>query len=217
MSVRSRAPRLDPSTSTPPTARPRIWVEGRQRPRFDLRAYLATSQGMARRDLDPALVEAAQRLMAFGQRVQGGEVRVGLVWAGRAARVIPSHGRVGGWLIGLSQLLTDSRHLLRPDLEPEDPIAYPDLAFANPEPIPPRRTVEPTLHAIRQAIGPAPLNHAPPAVLPPAPQPRGPIGRALWAAATRVTLAILMAFALPGGAVRALLFHLDGGDLAEWS
>ena len=33
----------------------------------------------------------------------------------------------------------------------------------------------------------------------------------------RGLLAILMLFAWPGGAVRAMLYHLDGGDLRDWA
>lgn len=230
MTLSNRSKRPDPALGPQPVPQPRIWVEGQQRPRFDMRAYLATSLGMARRDLDPEIVEAVQRLQGFGQRVQRGEIRVAVAWAGPVARIVPSHGRAGGWMLALAQLLSDSRRLILPDEEPDAPIAYPNLAFSNPAPaVPPqpcgptpaRSAVEPTLHAIRAAIGqdapPEISALRPPIALALGPHMPGPLGRVLWALACRVTLGILLAFALPGGAVKALLFHLDGGDLADWS
>jgi hypothetical protein len=41
-------------------------------------------------------------------------------------------------------------------------------------------------------------------------------GGVLWRAAARAVLWILLAFALPAGAIKALVYHLDGGDLANW-
>lgn len=197
MTVSDRSKRFDPTQRPKPVARPKIWVEGRQRPRFAARAYLAAAHGMARRDLDPAILDAVQRLQAFGGQVERGELRVTAAWA---QRVIPSHRRVGAWLLALARLLADSRCLIVPE------------AASSPPPIP-RTTVEPTLHAIRSALVEVPHDDSTAPPLPPA----TPGGRLLWPVATRITLAVLMAFALPAGAIKALLFHLDGGDLADWS
>lgn len=70
---------------------------------------------------------------------------------------------------------------------------------------PPRQSPEPTLNAIRDAIDDAPQDDPTLA--------RG----LLWSAGTKAALSVMLAFALPAGAIRALVFHLDGGDLADWS
>ena len=240
MTLSDRNKRFELSDATPDAERPKIWIDGRQRPRFNLRAFGATSLGMARRGLLPEMVEAEARLAAFGQRVMAGEVSVRLDWAGRAGRVLPSHQRVGGWMSGLAGMFAGARALLVGPVEVQGDLAYPDLiggpgspvrlravvkAPANPLP---RAMEEPTLHAIRSAIGTAAQGGRPDqrgaghAALPvkdadAAGGMSQHLTRPLWRAGCWAMLGILLAFALPGGAIKAMLFHLDGGDLADWT
>ena len=196
MTIPDRRTRFDPNQGSEPVARPRIWVEGRQRPQFDLRAYLATSLGIARRDLAPEIHESATRLQGFAARVQRGDLRLTVAWA---QRVLPSHQRMAGWISGLARLMADSRRLI---VEEE--------ATPPPAPATPRPPVEPTLHAIRSALGDVPHDgHT-------SSRPIETEGGVLWRAAARAVLWILLAFALPAGAIKALVYHLDGGDLANW-
>jgi hypothetical protein len=234
MSQPDRSAIRDPLPTAGNGPRPRIWVDGRQRPRFDLGAFARTSLGMAKRDLAPEMAEATQRLTRFGQQVRLGEVRLTVVWAGRAARLIPSHARVGGWLLALSALIGGAHDLLVPPAPPDEALAYPDLARTMPAPAPmapaaAKASLEPTLHAIRSAISQTP--HAEPDARAPStptdslaqsdsPAPSTLARRAkaaVWALACQATLWLMLAFALPAGAIKAMLFHLDGGDLADWS
>ncbi len=213
--------------------RPQIWVEGRQRPKFDTTAYGAACLGVARRDLLPAMLETEAGLAAFGQKVAAGEVRLNLAWAGRAQRLVPGHRRVGGWILGLAALFADaSRHLGHVD-DGRISLAYPDLARTEtPKPAAPRALVteEPTLLAIRTAML---ARDGEEALEPGAKRPElarkgtadAPGVTAIlpaWARAilragvSRGLLAVLMAFALPVGAIKAMIHHLAGGDLADW-
>lgn len=236
--------------SATPMSRPQIWIDGQQRPRFNVAAYAATSLGMAKRDLAPEIADAAQRLDQFAQRVLAGQVRVNTTRLGRLERLVPSHRRVGSWVLALARALHGALAVLNPAAAPPDALAYPDLTrrrpTAAPNPMRPNAvapvpvpqilpTVEPTLHAIRSILHTAPQDLAPatPLAQPDLPHdrtepPSGPIGRAqtwvghwvghwVWQQSVRALLAVLLAFALPAGLIRALLYHLDGGDLADWS
>ena len=239
MSLSDRKQRFQLPQATQGAERPKIWIDGRQRPRFNAGAYWAVTVGMARRDLLPEMAEAEARLSGFGQRIQSGEVTVRLDWAGRAGRALPSRPRVAGWVLGLARLFAGTRRLIIGEQEIQRELAYPDLIrstrpVASVRPRSVARSaarpavVEPTLHAIRSALGETPHDAAldrraaSPASTP-APEAKvtGAQGRRvtriLWRLGCRMTLGLLMAFALPGGAVRAMLFHLNGGDLADWS
>ena len=255
MTLPDRSKRFALSDPPPSAERPKIWIDGRQRRRFNLRAYAATSLGMARRDLPPEILDAEGRLRRFGDRLATGEFRPGLAWTGRLQRAVPSPQRVGGWLLGLADLLGGARVLLGPEADKDVEPAYPNLVrgrvgpvLVGPEPVGPepvgpepgadipaaqgaKSAGEPTLQAIRSAIRTARRDRGPDAgesgpVACVVARPAGPVRasglvaflrRSLWAASCRVVLLILMAFAVPGAAVKALLYHLNGGDLADWS
>lgn len=216
--------------------RPKIWIEGRQRPRFDLKAYAATSFGMAKRDLAPEMLEAGLRLRGLGQRVANGELRANLKWTGRLQRVLPSHQRVSGWILGLADLFAESRIRLDPAEADDAELAYPHLIrrVTDPAPITPgKSTDEPTLHAIRSAISLVPHYAGPEG------RQRGTGTRTIpaepaadacdkaglvavlkqWLRSVQcwVLLSVLITFALPSGAIKAMLFHLNGGDLGDWT
>jgi hypothetical protein len=237
MTISERNRRFEHTTDAEVAQQPRIWVEGQQRPRFDIPAYMAVSVAIARRDLGPEMDDAAGRLQRFGQRVSHGEIKAHMAWAGRAAHVVPSHRRVGRWLLALSALFSDTRDLLAPPVLPDAELAYPNLVRGSlplHEADAPKPAAEPTLHAIRSAISDTPhgfANETPGRKGPAqAPYPddavavdMGPVGisaglkRVLWRAACWALLGVVMAFAMPGGAIKALMFYLDGGDLRDWS
>ncbi|MEO8241260.1 MAG: hypothetical protein ABI832_03055 [bacterium] len=236
VSDRQKKPEIVPTEQY--LERPKIWVDGRQRPRFDVKAYLTVSLAISRRDLKPEVVEAADRLQAFGRSVAVGERRLNVARLGKFARIVPSHQRVGRSLQIWSRWVRAAGDLVLPQAVPEDPIAYPNLirpSFSTrpavPQEVPEARrppiavvkpVEEPTLHAIRSAIGPTvqAVSSAPP--LPDDPlldladlttaEP-GPLGRGMaWTLA-----AVMLPFALPAGAIKALMFHFDGGDLNDWA
>ncbi len=119
-----RPPGLSGSTPEP---RPKIWVEGRQQPRFDLRAWARVSLTITRRNLAPMLDDGAASTLRYGQSVLAGERRPDLGWMGRGAALVPSHQSVGNGLAAASRLLSDAREKVLPSPLPDDPIAYPNL------------------------------------------------------------------------------------------
>lgn len=240
--------RFESARTAQSALRPKIWIEGRQRPQFGLKAYAATVLGMAKRDLIPAMLEAEGRLRGLGRRVANGEMRVKPGGTGRLQRALPSQQRVGGWILGLAQLFADSRNRLDPAATDDAELACPNLVrggavltLVRPKPTGvvkaaqvPKSPDEPTLHAIRSAIslaphdaGLEPRRHGSRtqtiAVGPVARETGARVGlvatlkKSLWRAQCRVLLGVLIPFAIPGGAIKALLFHLNGGDLGDWS
>jgi hypothetical protein len=188
----------DPVDPVSGVSRPPIWAQGSQKPKFDMMAWAQVAEDMARRDLAPVVQQLADHVTLFGTQVQGGAWRVRAAWA---QRVLPPHQRVGAAILGLAQVIQAAVRQLLP--EPVKPVAAP---MARPA----LQSNEPTLHAIREAMVSQHL---------PVPQPvavardRGWLHHALaW-----VLLRAMMLVALPVGAVKALLFHLDGGDLHDWT
>jgi len=71
-------------------------------------------------------------------------------------------------------------------------------------------TAEPTLQAIRGALRAVPHD--------PQPAPMAPAEPGLaHQAGSWVLLRVMMLGALPVGAVKAMIYHLEGGDLRDWS
>jgi hypothetical protein len=75
--------------------KPRLWAEGRQRPGFDLRAYLRVSVSNSRTLAAPVLLGLAGRLDRFGTRVEDGAIRIPAARLGRTGRWLPSHVATG--------------------------------------------------------------------------------------------------------------------------
>ena len=246
MSLPERAKRFEQAEAAPTAKRPKIWIEGQQRPKFDIKAYFAASLGMARRDLAPEILDAERRLRSLGARMESGELRLNLAWAGPVARVVPSHLAAGRWIVGLADLFAGSHAILVPVEGVAGALAYPEIARLRGrsaqmgpkvaderiEVLRPIAPDQPTLDAIRSAIRLPPQEarldqtrrsqspHAPEVAVPAVAPGDGLLARsAQLAKATgcRALLGILMAFAIPGGAVRAMLFHLNNGDLNDWS
>ena len=216
--------------------RPEIWVDGRQRSRFDFRAYAATSLGMAKRDLRPEMKDAEVRLTALGERILRGEMRVNAAWLRWAQPALPSHQKVGSSVLGLARTFADASRVLSPEVAGDDEMAHSDVyrklgaATKAAKPVHTRPKDATAPEAIRKMKRSIPNTRALELGLPEiAPQ----IGegdeeparswlndrmrRAFQFGAARMLLWIMVAFALPLGAIKALMFHLNGGDLADWS
>lgn len=227
MSLSERSKRFEMAKATPVEARPKIWVEGRQRPKFDVKAYVAVTIGMARRDLAPTITASEERLRELGGRVASGETRLGLAPIAALARVMPSHQATGRSILGLARVFATSHAMLVP-VEMADPVATlrpPLRTRATPAelrltgkraaPVAEGPKIDAVRSALRQALpelgGDAEVTAA-------ASANAGPVlGGRLHRLGSRSLLGLLMALALPGGAVRAMLFHMAGGDLADWS
>jgi hypothetical protein len=78
--------------------RPKIWVEGGQRPSFDLRAFGRAGLYLARTGVAPLLAWSARQARHGAVRVRDGAGRLPADKLGRMARFVPSHLRVAGWV-----------------------------------------------------------------------------------------------------------------------
>ena len=230
MSLSVRSKRFEVSQATPVPERPKIWVEGQQQPKFAVKAYVAASLGMARRDLAPAILQAERRLDAWAKCRATGDARLDVAPIGALSRILPSQQTAARWALGLANLLRSSHAVLVPVTVAEPVLAVRDqvrsratsshlrLKGATADPTaatgPAKETSRGTL---LQARPEAPSGKA----FDRAPSPQdltGPVrhGR-LHRLGARSLLRLLMVCAIPGGAVGALLYHLSGGDLANWS
>lgn len=79
----------------PDRGKPRIWAEGRQRPAFDLRAFLRVSTANSRAVAAPVLVALAAGLDRLGTRVEAGDLRIPAARLGRSGRYLPGHVATG--------------------------------------------------------------------------------------------------------------------------
>ena len=129
MTIPQRGPKSPASGPAGPDqeVRPKIWVEGRQQPKFAFAPWARVSLTITRRNLGPLMDGGAARTLRFGQSVLHGERRPDLSWMGRAAKVVPSHQSVGAFVTGSAHLLTAAREIVLPAPVPENPIAYSNL------------------------------------------------------------------------------------------
>lgn len=232
-------PRL--SRETPPATadRPAIWIEGRQQPKFDLRAWAGVGHAMARRWLVPHLQTGSVRLSVWGDQIAAGRYQAAAERLGRVGQNLPSRRVVGGAVTGLSARLADAKLILDPAQTQSAPLAYPDMIRASepakpqataatisprPAPAPHAAELEPTLSAIRAVLRglpaeePARPQPAPAQVMDPPKNHAVQNGLGLLFARG---LSHLIAYgallvAMPVGLVQATLFHLNGGDLTDW-
>ena len=226
--------------SVPDTGgRPPIWVDGRQRPAFNVPAFARASCAMALRNLLPVIDDATARLAISGQRFQqrGSEPSMHLT-----GQIPLFYQLVGASSLALGRLFSATRALIAP---PQVPPATVADATLGPRPVPtpapakqarpirPVATTEPILHAIRSAIaatghdfadeispdGNATRKTAQAALvsveLAPRLDPDAPTSNVVWLG-SRALLVAMLPFALPVGAVQAMMYHLDGGDLRDW-
>ena len=208
------------TTRLPATqAQPKIWIDDKQGPRFDLRAFLTVSTAITCRDLGPAVSASAASVQRFGQKLTERSYKVRLGWLGKAARLVPRQETIGAAVTGFGHVLHAASALILPQPDPE-PDAYPnlirpDVAKKPDHPAyPHRRSDESTLRSIR-AIITAP---EPPAPVPePRPQRRPVAKMALQSVTARMLSWLLTAAAFPIGATKALQYHLNGGDLRDWN
>jgi hypothetical protein len=219
--------------------RPPIWVDGRQQPRFDLRAWVRVGEAMARRWLVPHLGATSGHLSVLGGQIVAGRFAVNLSWLGKAERYLPSRQSVGETVIVLALRMSEARLILDPAPQAPEPLAYPDLIRARkaaqpaasaaivspPAAAPPQRAeVEPTLSAIRAVLRGLPEAEpvvAPPPIvqvidLPKKDAPTSRFGLLLARSLSHMIAWSTLILALPVGLTQATLFHLNGGDLTDW-
>ena len=174
----------DPGTSEKPSikGKPKLWAEGRQRPGFDLRAFLSVSLANSRSFASPLLAASAARLDHFGARVETGEIRIPEARLGRSGVLLPSHAAMGRRLRDTAALVLAASHsaLGAPPVEPM-PFRGWDGTMPETDVVPPPRmpvTPIPVVEDIATAA--LPLAEKPAAQRPkrPSSPPAPPTGRA---------------------------------------
>ncbi len=194
--------------------RPAIWAEGRQQPRFNALAFLNVGQAMARLWLVPLMDRTAVWLTGQGTQIAAGRYCINLSWLGRAERFVPSRLKVGGVVGGLALRVTEARGILQPIPEPVEAFVLPEQRVQVQRPKP---AADPALAAIRAAIHTKEPEAAPAQPVLTAKAPPGFVRKLLALAAAHLIAWSSLALALPVGLFRAVVYHLDGGDLTTWS
>ena len=231
-------PRLTRNTAAS-AERPAIWIDGRQQPKFDLRAWAGVGHDMARRWLVPHLETTSARLSVWGGQIAAGRYRDAIDRLGRVERVLPSRHLVGAAVAGLAARVADARLILDPVSEPSAPDAYPDMIrmpdaakssttseTISPPPAPAPRDAneEPTLSAIRAVLRGLPAEEparAQPVTKPVIDTPKKGAAPSFLGLLFARSLSHIIAYgalllAMPVGLVQATVFHLNGGDLTDW-
>lgn len=106
----------DPLRKKSGAGRPEIWASGGQRPPFDLGALGRGGLHLAREGVAPLHAWAARRLRRLATEVRDGRGRIPAEKLGRAARFVPSHLRVAGWVKTLADILSHASATADPDV-----------------------------------------------------------------------------------------------------
>lgn len=146
-----------PSLKDPVPDRPPIWVDGRQQPKFHVRAWAMVGTEIARRSLAPRLGRASIRLAGFGATVASGRYSPATGWMGRAERFVPSRLQVGAGVCALAARVAEAGKILMPDPTPPEPLAYPDLIHRPARPVPAQPLPNPPLPVRSLRVEPTPL------------------------------------------------------------
>ncbi len=97
--------------------RPKIWTEGGQRPPFVLRAFGRAGLHLSRVAVAPVLAWAARRGRMVAVNVSNGAGRLPPEKLGRAARFVPSHLRVAGWIANSATALAHASATADPEVK----------------------------------------------------------------------------------------------------
>lgn len=117
-------PRLD-SGSAAPKDRPPIWINGKQRPSFDLRAYGAYSLIATRAALGPVLACASAAAGGLQARIAAGAYPINTARLGRAADNLPKRPGIAATVGGIAALLGQTGNVVcPPPPAPESLAAY---------------------------------------------------------------------------------------------
>ena len=132
----NRPPVLRPERASR-NARPQLWVEGSQRPRFALPAFAWVSVALSRRTALPALIWLAGLGSAAAQTMATNRLGPRLAQAGSLGRALPSRKALATGLSGLAALLSAAADVAVPPPPAATPPAFPDIL----RPSHPRRAV----------------------------------------------------------------------------
>jgi hypothetical protein len=172
-------------------AKPAIWAEGRQRPRFDLPAFLRVTGDRARGGAAAGLDRLAGWTGRLGEQVARGAIRVPEARLGRLGRALPSHQAVARTVRRAARLLAEAgRHAA--GAAPVEPAAFRSWLDTVPQPVVTRlpgrsqTAASPVPSSVPSDAGPAPAPMTPPmAATEAAPRPEAPPADAETLAAIR--------------------------------
>ncbi len=219
--------------------RPKIWAEGSQKPKFNLRAFAVASLHLTRDGIAPLISDTSAATDRLATRVETGVWRIPTARLGRAERIVPSHQTVARWIAGTAGLIAVAGRTAAPESQRRrdrfartappmpanpspEPIAPVNDAPASPDaPTPPVTLAEPqddtTLAAIRSALETNPIQPGPTAEPHAARSAATAEPSRLAGLVTDAGGALLgwglTVIALPYGMLRATLAHLNGEDL----
>ncbi len=126
-------PHSDPS-STAPNDRPPIWVNGRQRPSFDLRAYGAYSVIATRAALGPALVRVSGSATGLQAKILAGAFAIKTQRLGRAAAYLPTRPGIAATIGSLATLLQETASVVSPSPPPPESLEAYDALWRSRKP-----------------------------------------------------------------------------------
>jgi hypothetical protein len=179
----SPRPRPDLSSASPPE-RPPIWVNGQQRPSFDVRAYGAYSLIATRAVLGPALTRASASTHRLQARLLAGAFPINTERLGRAAAYLPTRSGIAATIGGIAVTVKDAAQVVSPPPPPEESLAaYDALWRARKAPSPGRlRGVDledvqsdPDLRALRDDLPRRPTRPIRPVLVHTSPAPAMPL------------------------------------------
>jgi hypothetical protein len=107
----------NPFGQRPEKPKPKIWAEGGQRPPFNLRALGTASLYLSRIGVAPLLAWSARTVRRVAVNVKNGVGRISGEKLGAAARFLPSHLRVAGWIKNLAAVLSHASATADPDVK----------------------------------------------------------------------------------------------------
>lgn len=227
----------NPLGKKPGAGRPEIWASGGQRPPFDLRALGRAGLHLSSKAVAPFHAWAARGLRRAAVNVKNGAGRIPADKLGRAARFVPSHLRVAGWMKNLAATLSHASATADPDITrgnalvaeiaphlwdspaPPDPAPGPAPAEVGPVSLPEPEPADDPLASIRGEMGRGEMGWAaepgrprgpdePPA--PPGPLADGAIQVSGYLIGWGSTILLL-----PFGVLRALWLWVSGRDLRK--
>ena len=121
-------PRPDLGSASRPD-RPPIWVNGQQRPSFDVKAYGAYSLISTRAVLGPALMRLSASTQGLKVRLLAGAFPVNTERLGRAAAYLPTRGGIAATVGGIAGTLRDAGDVVCPPPPPEESLAAYDTLW----------------------------------------------------------------------------------------
>jgi hypothetical protein len=142
----------NPFGRKPEKAKPKIWAEGGQRPPFNLRALWRASLYLSREAVAPILAWSARTTRRVAVNVKNGVGRIPSDKLAGAARFLPSHLRVAGWIKNIAATLSHASASADPDIKRGNALVAEiaphlwtaeELSPPPPPPPPPEPVVEP--------------------------------------------------------------------------